>query len=75
MVTLRFTAGRKDKVRPGDIVGALTQDAGLDVNDIGKIDISPLYAYVAIQRNQLDKAYPFIKNGKLKGRKVNIQLN
>jgi ATP-dependent RNA helicase DbpA len=74
MVTLRFTAGRKDKIRPGDIVGALTQDAGLDVNDIGKIDISALYAYVAIQRNQLDKAYPFIKNGKLKGRKVSIQL-
>ncbi|MCH9689919.1 MAG: ATP-dependent RNA helicase DbpA [Gammaproteobacteria bacterium] len=74
MVTLSLTAGRKDKIRPGDILGALTQDAGLNADDIGKIDISALHSYVAIQRNQLNKAYHFIKNGKLKGRKVNIKL-
>ena len=74
MVTLCLSAGRKDKVRPGDILGALTQDAGLNADDIGKIDISALYSYVAIKRNQLNQTYPFIKNGKLKGRKVNIKL-
>ncbi len=74
MVTLCLTAGRKDKIRPGDILGALTKDAGLAGDDIGKIDIAALYSYVAIKRNQLDKAYHFIKNGKLKGRKVSIKL-
>lgn len=74
MITLCFTAGRKDKIRPGDILGALTKDAGLDANHIGKIDISALYAYVAIKRTELNQVYPFIKNGKLKGRKVLIKL-
>jgi len=74
MVTLSISAGRKDKVRPGDILGALTQDAGLEADHIGKIDISALYAYVAIKQNQLNKAYHFIKNGKLKGRKVHIKV-
>lgn len=74
MITLSIAAGRKDKVRPGDILGALTQDAGLEADDIGKIDISALYAYVAIKQTKLNKAYHFIKNGKLKGRKVNIKV-
>jgi ATP-dependent RNA helicase DbpA len=74
MVTLCLAAGRKDKIRPGDIVGALTQDAGLDGDSIGKIDVLARYSYVAIQRNQLNQAYPFIKNGKLKGRNVSIKL-
>jgi ATP-independent RNA helicase DbpA len=74
MVTLSIAAGRKDKIRPGDILGALTQDAGLDASDIGKIDISALYAYVAIKQNQLNKAYHFIKHGKLKGKSARINV-
>jgi len=74
MVTLCLAAGRKDKVRPGDILGALTQDAGLDADSIGKIDVSACYSHVAIKRNQLNTVYPFIKHGKLKGRKVNIKV-
>jgi ATP-dependent RNA helicase DbpA len=74
MVSLCISAGRKDKVRPGDILGALTKDAGLDADNIGKIDISALYSYVAIKQDQTNKIYPFIKNGKLKGRKVSIKL-
>ncbi|MDX2346392.1 MAG: ATP-dependent RNA helicase DbpA [Legionella sp.] len=74
MVTLCFTAGRKNKIRPGDLLGALIKDAGLTADDIGKIDISTHHSYVAIQRIQLNKAYAFIKNGTLKGRKVSIKL-
>ncbi|MDF1646793.1 MAG: ATP-dependent RNA helicase DbpA [Legionellaceae bacterium] len=74
MVTLCLAAGRKDKIRPGDILGALIKDAGLDGDNIGKIDISTLHSYVAIQKNQLKKVYAFMRSGKLKGRKVHIQL-
>ncbi|NCT57220.1 MAG: ATP-dependent RNA helicase DbpA [Legionella sp.] len=74
MVTLSIAAGRKDKIRPGDILGALTQDAGLDARDIGKIDISAMYAYVAIKQNQLKKAYPFIKHAKLKGKTTRMNI-
>ena len=73
MVTLCLNAGRKDKIRPGDILGALTKDAGLAGNMIGKIDISALYSYVAVQRSIADKAYQYLLNGKLKGRKVNVK--
>jgi ATP-dependent RNA helicase DbpA len=74
MVTLCIAAGRKNKLRPGDILGALTKDAGLDADSIGKIDISAFYSYVAIERNHADKAYRCLNNGKLKGRKVSVKL-
>ncbi len=72
-ITLCIGAGRKDKIRPGDILGALIKDAGLSGDDIGKIDVSTIHSYVAIRRNQADKAYNYLQNGKLKGRKVNVR--
>lgn len=74
MVTLCLSAGRKDKIRPGDILGALTKEAGIAGDKIGKIDITPLYSYVAVHRNQADRAFQFLKNGKLKGRKINAKI-
>ncbi len=73
MVTVCLDAGRKDKIRPGDILGALIKDAKLPSEAIGKIDITALYSYVAIHRSQSDKAYRYLQNGRLKGRKVNAR--
>ncbi len=73
MVTLCIDAGRKDKIRPGDILGALTKDAGLPGDVIGKIDIAAICAYVAIHPSHADKAFRYFKEGKLKGRKVNVK--
>lgn len=73
MVTLCLSAGRKDKMRPGDILGALTKDAGLVGDMIGKINIAALHSYVAIHQSQADKAYRYFQNGKLKGRKVLVK--
>lgn len=73
MVTLCLSAGKKDKIRPGDILGALTKEAGLMGDTIGKIDIGPLYSYVAVQRKYAETALQHFKNGKLKGRKVNVK--
>lgn len=73
MVTLCLSAGKKDKIRPGDILGALTKEAGMLSDTIGKIDIGPLYSYVAIQRKHAETALEHFKNGKLKGRKVNVR--
>lgn len=73
MITLCMASGKKDKIRPGDILGALTKDAGLDGSMIGKIDITPFNSYVAIHRSQADKAYDYLQNGKLKGRKVSVR--
>lgn len=73
MVTLCISAGKKDKIRPGDILGALTKEAGLPGDQIGKIDITPLYSYVAIHQSKANSAFDHFKNGKLKGRKVNVR--
>lgn len=72
MITLCLAAGKRDKIRPGDILGALTKDAGLPATAIGKIDITALYSYVAVQRTFAEKAYEHFLNGKLKGRKVRV---
>ncbi|KTD58161.1 ATP-dependent RNA helicase DbpA, partial [Legionella santicrucis] len=73
MVTLCLASGKKDKIRPGDILGALTKDAGLEGNTIGKINITAMYSYVAIHHSQADKAYQYLQSGKLKGRKVSVR--
>lgn len=73
MVTLRLMAGKKDKIRPGDILGALTKDAGLAVDTVGKIDISTLYSYVAVDKTVVSKAYTQFNQGKLKGKKIAVQ--
>ena len=72
MATLRIDAGRTDKLRPGDIVGALTGDAGLSKEAVGKIDVYPTRSYVAIARGQADRALDRLRAGKIKGRRFRI---
>ena len=68
-VTLCIAGGRRDKIRPGDILGALTGDAGIDGKAVGKIDVMDYAAFVAIDSNQAGKALGRLQNGKIKGRK------
>ena len=68
MVTLCIDGGRKTKLRPGDILGALTGDGALAAGEVGKIDIFDNHAYVAIARAAVDKALAQFANGKVKGR-------
>lgn len=72
-ITLSIGGGRKDKVRPGDILGALTGDAGIDSSAVGNIEIMDYAAYVAISREQADKALGRLLNGKIKGRKFKVR--
>jgi ATP-independent RNA helicase DbpA len=73
MVTLWIDGGRKDKVRPGDILGALTGDAGIAGAEVGQIDIFDAHAYVAIKQASVDKALACLKNGKIKGRSFMVR--
>ncbi len=74
MATLQIDGGRKQKVRPGDILGALTAKSkqtgksNISGNQIGKIQIFDLKAYVAVEQKIADVALRKIVNGKLKGR-------
>ncbi|MDF3013706.1 MAG: dbpA, partial [Cellvibrio sp.] len=69
MVTLHIDGGKKDKLRPGDIIGALTKDAGLPFEKIGKIDMFDFSAYVAVDKSIARAALEQLQQGKLKGRK------
>ncbi|GMQ88070.1 MAG: ATP-dependent RNA helicase DbpA [Gammaproteobacteria bacterium] len=68
MVTVCINGGRKGKVRPGDILGALTNESGITGEQVGKIDIFDRQAYVAIERSMVDKALEQLSTGKIKGR-------
>lgn len=70
MATIQLDAGRKAKLRPGDILGALTGDAGLKGTQIGKIDIFDMSSYVAVEKTALRQALNYLSRGKIKGRSV-----
>ena len=73
MVTLCIDGGRKEKVRPGDILGALTADEAITKERVGKIDIFDHVAYVAIDRNVRKKALQVLSEGNIKGRRFRVR--
>jgi len=70
--TLCIDGGKKKKLRAGDILGTLCKDIGLDVKDIGKINVLDTHSYVAIDKNVIKKAFNGLKNGKIKKRKFRV---
>ncbi|MGJ9417516.1 ATP-dependent RNA helicase DbpA [Massilia sp. CMS3.1] len=63
MVTLIVAGGKKDKLRPGDVLGALTGDAGLVKEQVGKINVTEFQTYVALARDVADAAYRKLNAG------------
>ncbi|TAH47783.1 MAG: ATP-dependent RNA helicase DbpA [Gammaproteobacteria bacterium] len=73
MRTLAIDGGRQDKLRPGDIVGALTGDAGIAFDAVGKITVFATRSYVAIRRGEAGAARKRLGEGKIKGRKFRVR--
>jgi len=73
MITIQINGGKKQKVRAGDILGALTGDAGLRGSDVGKIKITPMRSYVAIKRGVIKQALTKLQTGKIKGRTFKVR--
>jgi ATP-independent RNA helicase DbpA len=72
-VTLVVDAGRQDKLRPGDLLGALTGSAGLPSSAVGKIDVFATRTYVAIARDAVATARNGLRAGKIKGRNFRVR--
>jgi len=72
-VTLCISGGRKDKIRAGEILGALTAGGDVAGTSVGKIDVTDYASYVAIKRDAADDAFERLKNGKIKGRSFRVQ--
>ncbi|MCB5225503.1 ATP-dependent RNA helicase DbpA [Alishewanella sp. 16-MA] len=68
MATIEIDGGKKQKLRPADIVGALTRDDQIAFADIGKIQLQDFRAYVAVKRSALKAALQQLNNSRIKGR-------
>ncbi len=73
MVTLQILGGRKEKIRPGDVLGALTGEAGCTREQVGKITVTDQSTYVAVTRNIARKVVRMLSAGKVKGKTVKIR--
>lgn len=72
MVTIRIDGGKKQKVRAGDILGALTGKKAIDGKSVGKINLFDLYAYVAVDKTVVKTALQTLSEGKIKGRNFRV---
>ena len=73
-VTLVIEGGKKDKLRAGDVLGALTGEGGLNGSQIGKIDIYDRQSYVAIESDLIDQAQERLSRGKIKAKKFSVWI-
>ncbi len=73
MTTLHIDGGKKQKVRAGDILGALTGNGGIEGKQVGKIQLFDRWAYVAVNRSVANEAIEKLSSGKMKGRSFRIR--
>jgi ATP-independent RNA helicase DbpA len=76
MVTLQILGGRKEKIRPGDVLGALTAEAGgrqFTREQVGKITVTDQSSYVAVMRDIAHEAVRKLTVGKVKGKAVKVR--
>jgi ATP-independent RNA helicase DbpA len=74
MATLQILGGRKEKIRPGDVLGALTGEAGFTAAQVGRINITEFHSYVAVAREIAEEAVRRLSAGKVKGKKIKLRL-
>ena len=70
---LFFSVGRDANVRPGDLVGAITGEAGIDGSEIGKIDVAPTFSLVDVARPHADRVISALRGRSIRGKKVTVR--
>ncbi len=78
MATLQILGGRREKIRPGDVLGALTGEAGgerkFTREEVGKITVTDQSTYVAVARDVAHEAARKLSFGKVKGKIVKVRV-
>ena len=74
MITLHIQGGRKEKIRPGDVLGALTADLGYTREQVGKINVNEWSTYVAVNRDIAQQAASRLNAGRIKGKSVKVRV-
>ncbi|MBA4502753.1 ATP-dependent RNA helicase DbpA [Marinobacterium marinum] len=73
MATLQLDIGKKQKIRPGDVLGALTRGGELAGDQVGKIRVFDFCTYVAVSRPVARDAVRMLAQGKIKGRSCRVR--
>ena len=73
MVRLFINIGKKQRVRPGDILGAISGESGMDGKLIGTIDMYDKYTFVEVPREYAREVLNAMKNVKIKGKTVAVE--
>ena len=74
MATLHIQGGRKEKIRPGDVLGALTADLGYTREQVGKINVNDWSTYVAVERGIAQQVASRLNAGRIKGKGVKVRV-
>ncbi|MDP1892841.1 MAG: ATP-dependent RNA helicase DbpA [Hydrogenophaga sp.] len=74
MATLHIQGGRKEKIRPGDVLGALTADLGYTREQVGKINVNEWSTYVAVDRAIAQQVASRLNDGRIKGKSVKVRV-
>ena len=72
MTTLVIDCGKRDKLRAGDLLGALTGDVGLVAEVVGRIDLGTRQTWVAVRADSADRALRGLRDGRIKGRTFRV---
>ncbi|MCG8473682.1 MAG: ATP-dependent RNA helicase DbpA [Desulfobacterales bacterium] len=75
VVTLSINGGRKSKLRPGDILGALTKVAGLEGSEVGRIHCFDTYSYVGVAKDRAEEAVRVLSGKRIKGRRFIVRIH
>ncbi len=73
MVRLFVNLGKKQNVRPGDILGAIAGETGMPGKLIGSIDMYDKYTFVEVPREYASDVILTMKSAKIKGKSINIE--
>ena len=74
MATVQIIGGRKEKIRAGDVLGALTGDMGYTREQVGKINVNEFSTYVAVERSIAPQVVQRLNSGRVKGKSVKARL-
>ncbi|MDD6056880.1 MAG: DbpA RNA binding domain-containing protein, partial [Clostridiales bacterium] len=73
MVRLFINIGKKDRIKPGDILGAIAGESGMPGKLVGAIDMYDKYTFVEVPREYGREVLEAMKNAKIKGRSVSME--
>jgi ATP-dependent RNA helicase DeaD len=72
-VKIRLGCGKSDGIRPGDLVGAIANEARVDAGEIGAIEIAQHYSIVEIASDVVDRVVTALARSKIKGKRVGVK--